>query len=440
MSDKKEIIQGKGRLFGKNFASLFMGNIIYSISQWGMLVVIARLGNPAYVGQYSYALAVTAPVILFLNLQLRNYQATDATNDFKFNQYLCLRIIMMATAYLIIASIALFNYDNINLMLVVLFIGLAKVFESISDVYYGLFQKHEQMHYISKSTMFRGILSVVVLTIVMLVTESIVWGSLAVAISWLALLLIYDLRNGFNLVGSLDIQFGLIRNAFRTIEWNGIKRMAWITLPLGVVATLDSLNSNIPRYFLQGYGGEEVLGYYAAISYFMIAGGTVVTAMLQAVSPKLASAYHSNLELYKKTLAQLTAMSGILGLLGILIAGVLGQPILNLLYGPEYAAYHNVLTMIMVASAIWYIASCLSIALTVSRMIKVQMPIYILSCLSVLGASFYLIPKYELIGAAVSVCIGMLIRATVTLFFVIVSFRRQPKLQMIRQSGDHGLA
>ena len=34
-----------------NFSWTFVGNIIYSGCQWGMLVVLAKVGNPEMVGQ-----------------------------------------------------------------------------------------------------------------------------------------------------------------------------------------------------------------------------------------------------------------------------------------------------------------------------------------------------------------------------------------------------
>jgi hypothetical protein len=34
-----------------NFSWTFVGNIIYSACQWGMLVVLAKIGNPEMVGQ-----------------------------------------------------------------------------------------------------------------------------------------------------------------------------------------------------------------------------------------------------------------------------------------------------------------------------------------------------------------------------------------------------
>jgi len=36
--------------------------VIYSGCQWGTLVLLAKLGNPTMVGQYSLALAIATPI------------------------------------------------------------------------------------------------------------------------------------------------------------------------------------------------------------------------------------------------------------------------------------------------------------------------------------------------------------------------------------------
>jgi len=419
-------------LAGRNFTSLLLGNLVYSISQWGMIIVIARLGNPIFVGQYSLGLAVTAPIILFLNLQLRNFQATDTNSQYEFHHYLKLRLVTMFIAYFVIVAIALWGYQNWDLFLVTLFIGLAKVFESISDIYFGLFQKHEHMNYISTSMILKGILSLVILSITMVLTNSIVLGSLSIAITWLMILLLYDLKNGYKLSTIIKKPIKLSSLfLIRTIDFKQLTKIAWLTIPLGIVSTLDSLNSNIPRYVLQNIGGEETVGYYAAISYFMIAGGTVVNAMLQSTSPKLASYYRLNLNKFKQLLIRLVCLSTGVGVIGILAAIVYGKQILNIMYGSNYAAHHQAFVYIMAASAVWYIASCLSIALTASRFIKVQVPIYILSCICVMITSLYFIPQYYLLGAAMSVCAGMITRAALTLACVFFSVRKQSNVDVI---------
>src|SRR5271157_5932336 len=78
----------KGLTLRGNFTWTFAGNVVYSRSQWGMLMVLAKLGSPEMVGQFALGLAVTTPIIMFANLQLRGVQATDARREYRFGHYL----------------------------------------------------------------------------------------------------------------------------------------------------------------------------------------------------------------------------------------------------------------------------------------------------------------------------------------------------------------
>ena len=97
--------------------------------------MLAKLGSPEMVGQFTLGLAVTAPVIMFTNLQLRGVQATDAKGDYVFSDYLGLRLIGTGLALLIIAGITFKAGYRWETSLVILAIALAKAFESISDVF-----------------------------------------------------------------------------------------------------------------------------------------------------------------------------------------------------------------------------------------------------------------------------------------------------------------
>ena len=63
----------------RNFSWTLIGTLeLYAFCQWGMLVVLAKLCSTLMVGQCALALAITAPVFVFVGLNLRTVQVTDA--------------------------------------------------------------------------------------------------------------------------------------------------------------------------------------------------------------------------------------------------------------------------------------------------------------------------------------------------------------------------
>ena len=411
----------------RNFSWTFVGNVVYAASQWGMLVVLARVGTPEMVGQFALGLAVTAPVILFANLALRQVQATDATREYAFGDYFSLRIVTTLLAMAMILFIALSAYQNETVLVIVL-IGVAKSFEALSDVVYGLLQQRERMDRVAQSYIIKGPASLIALAAGVLLTGSVVGGVVGMVLVWSLLFLTYDLNSARLLVEN--------RDALRP-QWNPrrLMKLAWLALPLGFVMMLISLNTNIPRIFVERYLGEAQLGIYAAMAYLMVAGNTVVSALGQAVSPRLAAYYaRGDTRAYGRLLLRLTMIGAGLGLAGVIVAVVAGELVLHLMYGPEYAAEADVFVWIMISAAVAYIGSFMGYGVTAARVFKLQLVLSGLPALAALGLSMLLIPEQGLYGAAIVLILTNLVTTLLkipTLFWIV---KKAPSMPMTGES------
>ena len=179
----------------RNFVWNLLGNVVYAGAQWGLLVVLAKLTNPETVGRFALGLAVTTPIIVFSQLQLRGVQATDARSEYDFGHYLALRLATTAAALCVIAAVAGWGGYGRNAALVILAVGLSKAIESITDVVYGLLQRRERMDRIARSRIIKGILSLGVMGGVVWISGNLFFGVLALAATWGAVMATYDLRN-----------------------------------------------------------------------------------------------------------------------------------------------------------------------------------------------------------------------------------------------------
>ena len=422
----------------RNFSWTFIGNLIYSGCQWGMLVVLAKLGNPEMVGTFTLGLAVTAPVMMFSNLQLRDIQTTDAKNHYLFNDYLGLRLITTGLALPIILWITLATGYKGETAIVIILIGFAKGLESISDVFYGLLQKHEKMDRMAVSVMMKGPLSLLMLSIGTYISGSIVWGVVGLVIAWACILLIWDipsyrwLINKFTSEGEIpDSLEG--KTAKPRWQLGTIRKLIWLSLPLGLVMMLISLNANIPRYFLEQSLGKKELGVFAALAYLIVAGNMVVSALGSAARPRLAKYYAGgNVSAYQKLLLQLVAIACLLGLSGILVAWVAGGQILTIVYQPEYAKYTELLIWLMVTAGIGYVSSFLGEGMTAARYFRTQIPLFIIVTSTSAIASFWFIPKNGLKGAAIALMIAEIVRIIFTLGVIFHAVHRIQRYQTHR--------
>ena len=389
-----------------NFSWTLLGNVIYSGCQWGMLVFLAKLGSPEKVGQFALGLAVTAPIIIFSGMALRPVQATDARKEYHFSHYFGLRLVTTLFAFFLIIVVVLISNYHLETKMVILAIGLAKSFEAISDIIFGLLQQHERMDRIAISMIIKGVLSLGALGLGLYVTGSVFWASVALASVWFMLLVTYDF-DSVCLLGkegnpvSYVAQIGFFAAPKPSWDKKKLFRLAWLAFPLSFVMLINSLKVNIPRYFIEGFLGERELGFYAAMAYVMVAGNVINNALGQSASPRLAKYYASGKRgKYFGLLLRLTVSGTALGFLGVLIVAGLGPQILTLLYSPEFALHAQVFTWIMIANAVRFAGGFLGYGLTSARYFRVQVPINVVGLLILTVLCYLLIPRYGLLGAA----------------------------------------
>lgn len=419
--------QHKSLTLLRNFSWAFIGNAVYAACQWGMLMMLAKLGTPEMVGQYALGLAVTAPVLMFTNLQLRSIQVSDTRQSFFFGDYLGLRLIGAAVAFLSILCITLITGYRWETSLVILIIGVAKIAESISDIFFGVIQKYERMDLIARSLMIKGCLSLLMLSLGLSLTGHIWGGTLGVAIAWALVLILYDIGNGITILqSSPQLSRGnvVVNSRTSTIQphWHhkSLLKLAWLALPMGFVMMLSSLNTSIPRYFIERYGGERELGIFSALAYLMVAGSMVVNALAESAFPRLSKYYAAhNRAAFSMLLIKLVGIGVLLGSLAILAALIVGREILTLAYRADYAEYQDLLVWLMLAAAISFISSFLGNAMTAARYFRIQMPLLVLVTATSAMVSFWLIPTRGLQGAAIALIISGLVQLIFSLGVIV---------------------
>ena len=406
-----------------NVAWALAGNAVYAASQWGMIVVLVKLGTPEMLGQFALGLAVTAPVMIFANLALRQIQATDARGRYSFGDYLGLRLATTALALFVISGLALATCRTGETALVVILLGVAKGTESISDVFHGLFQKSERMDRIAQSLMLKGPLSLLTLGAGIVLTGRVAGGVLVLIAGWLAVLVLFD----YPIARALAVG----RSGGRIVpKWSA--STTWplfvLALPLGIATMLNSLNTSIPRYALEWTVGERALGLFAAISYLKVAGTIAIAALGQAASTRLADFFaRGESASYASLLARLSGLGAMLGGFAWLVSLVGGRPLLTVLYRPEYAEHLAAFQILMFAAALEYVGSLLGYGMTAAGLFRIQPVLFALSAALNVALSILLIPGRGLEGAALASVLVAGFQVAASLASVLLALRSVPK-------------
>lgn len=407
------------------FLSTLAANVLYAGCQWGMLVVLAKQCSSAEVGAFALGVAVTAPVIQFSNLQLRSVQATDAKGNFALGEYVHLRAWATLAAIAVIAAVAIFQRAGAVAGVVVV-VGLSKSLESVSDVLFGYLQQCEQMNAIALSVAMKGVLAIGLMALATVMFRSALAAAAGVAAAAALMLVFYDgpvtrrfyacsKRSG-KLAAPGPVRFGRLR------------QLATLALPLGIVQGLVSLSANIPRYQLERSAGLAELGIFSALASLIVVGQTVVSALGNVTSPRLARLYAAgDIGGYLRLLLTITAAGGALGLAGVGIAALFGRPILTLLFRPEYGERVDVLVIIMIGATLAYVAWFAGFGLTAAQLFREQIPQLGTVCLSAWLAAVILVPRFGVAGAAGAFAVSMAVQATGAALILWFTLRRRPE-------------
>lgn len=124
-----------------NFLWLLFGNLAYAASQWGLLVLLAKLTSPVVLGRFSIGLAIATPIVMFSTLCLSIVQATDAKDEYSFSDYLGVRLLTNCAAFLIMCCVVPIYGLSKESAIVTMIVGVSRLIEATSEVMMGWLQE-----------------------------------------------------------------------------------------------------------------------------------------------------------------------------------------------------------------------------------------------------------------------------------------------------------
>jgi O-antigen/teichoic acid export membrane protein len=425
---------------GRNFLWTASGFAFYALMQWAVIIALAQLVDPKSVGAFTLATAIAGPIVLFTNLQLKALQASDARGDFRFSDYVSLRVVTSTIAFVVIAAFAFVGGYSAYVGGVIVIVGAAKCFESLSDVLYGLFQKHERFDTIATSLIVRSLASLVAVIVVAAFTKSVVFVCAAAAITWLLALTLYDVGRAKHLLAShADLRrYGPIREWVPFVKPR-MRALAKLALPMGVVMLLISLNLNIPRLVIERDLGISQLGYFGAMAYPVFAGSLAVFALGESVVPRLSRDFVSAPGQFVHVWSRLLLTALVIGVAGVVLVAMWGSELLGILYGPAYEQHGTAFTWLVVGAGFSYLGSANSYALTAARRLRIQVPLFLIVTATTLVGTLLLVPRSGLVGAGQAMAVSGLVHAALAggaVATAVSSRKRASSLSVSAQGGS----
>ncbi|SDY49861.1 oligosaccharide flippase family protein [Acinetobacter kyonggiensis] len=379
------------------------GNFVFAFSQWVILIFFARMTNQENLGQYALALAIVTPIFAVGNLQLRPLYILDVNSEQKYTytHFYYLRLICSFIALACCLVLGLFF--NVSI-LVLLLVGLLKFFESYSDIIYAYYNAHDQTQLISKSLFLKGALSVLAVALGLYLFDfytALILFLFVYIVVWLFIDNLYIQKT--KEIKKMSLDLGIMKSA----------------IPMGISLGIVTLQSNIPRLFLDQYASIEAVGIFTVLSYFIIVGSIFINSICQYLSPRLTHAWNHNRAYFKKLLSMALLVAGGLGLIAIFLSYFMGEFVLNLVYGAEYVAYTDAFVLTMVAGFILYLATVLGYTLTAIGFIKQQVYLFSIVLIFSVLVSYLCIPEYGIVGGIYTLMVSYLVQCILSLLVVL---------------------
>jgi O-antigen/teichoic acid export membrane protein len=309
---------------------------------------------------------------------------------------------------------------------VILAVGFAYAIETVSDVYYARLQLHDRMAEISKSMIARAVLSVLGLGAAAYFTRNVLWGIAAVVAARLIVLLGYDVRALTHGICNKSKWFSQNPALAVHFDLKALRKLVWVSFPLGIVVLLGCLNASVPNFFIKHTLGDRGVGIFAALGFVVSVGNMAVVSLGQSAFTRLARACKAgNLTAFRSLLGRLLLLGAAIGVSGIVFSRLLGREILTLLFRPEYAEHADLLPWIMAAGGVLFMAQFLGFGLTAANFYHSQVALNIAANISLLASCYWLVQRQGLLGAILAMLIGASVQFAGSLF-VLWIFMRKP--------------
>lgn len=263
---------------GKIIAML-SGNAFYALSQFISFVIIARYFSSETLGFYAYSIALCVPVYTIGNLGYRSLFATDCKKKYSSSDFIYARAIITTLISFLFFVYAAYGFD-LSKFLIFFGVVMIKNLESNFDILIGIKQREDKYKEIAILNICRSAIYVSVILFGAILNLNLHEMLYIIFVAWL---FIYLKMSYFFYANKHE-------SSLRNLLNNAIS-FSVISAPFGLIPILAALNLNIPRVFIENYMGYESLAKYAIMYQFIFIGTIIVTAVGQAILPRLASLY-----------------------------------------------------------------------------------------------------------------------------------------------------
>lgn len=388
-----------------------LGNLAASGVSVLYLLIVTRFTSASIADQFSLIWSIGTLWVVIGLFQVRNFHGTDVRQKYSFRSYFQARIltnlVMIVTLFPYLQIVGGGRYTTSIISLTYLMI-LYRAWDSISDLFQGLFQQRERMDIAGRAMFYRYSTSAVILLLALFFSNSllialislVIWNALFIILyelpfvyqfesfKWAEILNLKDLSEAMNILKDC---FPLFLNGFILLYvLNEPKLIIERGLSEGVLQTGMQRDFNIlfmPVFFM-----------------------SLIILMVRPLITELAFLYVDKMhERFNSIVHKLILFISGGGMLIVVLAYLLGVQVLGLVFGVDLSDYQLPFTILILAGVLYALAIIFENILTIMRKQRLLIAIYVIMLVVTLLITKTFIFNWGMLGAALAFLVVMFV-------------------------------
>lgn len=399
-----------------------VGSAMNAILSMVLLMIVTRLVTGKEADVFSIAWAISQLMATIGTFQIRNYQATDVKELFKFRQYLIFRIITITVMLICSAVYIAVQGYGFHKSIIVFVVCIFRAIDALAEIYEGLFQQKERLDLAGKAITFRVVLGTIVFGVVLFLSRNILFAALALVFAYIAGFVLTNLRYGCFILGT-NI------NCESKIGFRWLARLFKEGLPLFVNAFLMTAITNEPKMVIDRAieVGGMANGMQTVFNVLFMPASvlTLVYIVFRPMMTQMAIIWMNNKA--NDFLKILFKIGGCLICISIVLlfgSFILGIPALSWIYAIDLNEYRSHLLLFVFGGCFCTFSYVLDNALVVIRYQYMLILSYVITWIYVKIITGWLVSTYKLLGAAVAYSSSMIVFFVLTAVIFAICFKR----------------
>ena len=393
--------QKGSRTYSWNLAA----SIAYSAQSALLLLVVTRFGGLAAAGRFSIYYITTTMLASVGSYSMRNYQVSDAKDEYAYGTYLASRVTTCVVMMAICLGYALIWQPTIEGIATVLLLGAYRATDAAEDVIHAEMQKRGRLDAASVARTIRICTSFVAFAIAYALTTDMIAASAAQLIVSIAAILV-----------SWPALKGVFPQLASKLISHGVAKLLFVCFPICASAVLYNFIANLPRYAIEASMTSEFQGIFNILFMPVFVIDMLSTVIFNPVVADMGRYWNEGdlQAIWKITLRQIVIIGG-LSIACAALGYFIGCPVLGLVFGADLNEWSGLLALLLLLGGISALQSYVAMVLTVMRK---QVFILVGYVAAVASSPLYLGPLVENFGLVGAGCAFGVLTAIALAVFV----------------------